>query len=98
MEEKMKNERSKGKQKIPEKSENDDLNGNTLEDDEDYRSNQNQPYPIEYLTTEAAVTQVTTTPLPPIISPEIENDSVSSIEIKSDGTSGHLQPEYDYES
>uniref|UniRef100_A0A182PTW8 Chitin-binding type-2 domain-containing protein n=1 Tax=Anopheles epiroticus TaxID=199890 RepID=A0A182PTW8_9DIPT len=57
MEEKMKQQRAKGAKQgsieapsaVPE---NDEVNGNTLEDN-DERYNQNQPYPIKYATTEA---------------------------------------------
>uniref|UniRef100_A0A182LT20 Chitin-binding type-2 domain-containing protein n=1 Tax=Anopheles culicifacies TaxID=139723 RepID=A0A182LT20_9DIPT len=57
MEEKMKQQRAKGAKQgsieIPNAvPENDEVNGNTLEDN-DERYNQNQPYPIKYVTTEA---------------------------------------------
>ncbi|XP_065077088.1 uncharacterized protein LOC135700489 [Ochlerotatus camptorhynchus] len=54
MEEKMKKQRSKGKAVVkpsPE-NENDELNGNKLEDN-DNRYNQNQPYPVQYVTENA---------------------------------------------
>ncbi|XP_055587741.1 uncharacterized protein LOC129740153 isoform X2 [Uranotaenia lowii] len=51
MEEKMKQQRAKGKAvtKAPVDNENDELNGNKLEDN-DNRYNQNQPHPIQYVT------------------------------------------------
>ncbi|KFB39919.1 AGAP009479-PA-like protein [Anopheles sinensis] len=57
MEEKMKQQRAKGAKQgsiaIPSAvPDNDEVNGNTLEDNDD-RYNQNQPYPIKYVTTEA---------------------------------------------
>ncbi|XP_053675788.1 uncharacterized protein LOC128726032 [Anopheles nili] len=66
MEEKMKQQRAKGAKQgsieIPNAvPENDEVNGNTLEDN-DERYNQNQPYPVKYVTTEAAAEKVPTMP------------------------------------
>uniref|UniRef100_A0A182VUW0 Chitin-binding type-2 domain-containing protein n=1 Tax=Anopheles minimus TaxID=112268 RepID=A0A182VUW0_9DIPT len=62
MEEKMKQQRAKGAKQgsieIPNAvPENDEVNGNTLEDN-DERYNQNQPYPVKYVTTEAVPERV----------------------------------------
>lgn len=52
----MKKQRAKGKPmtKSSSENENDELNGNKLEDN-DERYNQNQPYPIQYVTESSAV-------------------------------------------
>ncbi|XP_052864565.1 uncharacterized protein LOC128271165 [Anopheles cruzii] len=57
MEEKMKQQRAKGAKQSAEplpntEPDNDEVNGNRLEDNDD-RYNQNQPYPVKYVTTEA---------------------------------------------
>uniref|UniRef100_A0A182YMF8 Uncharacterized protein n=1 Tax=Anopheles stephensi TaxID=30069 RepID=A0A182YMF8_ANOST len=69
MEEKMKQQRAKGAKQgsieIPNAvPENDEVNGNTLEDN-DERYNQNQPYPIKYVTTEAVPERASVTPAHP---------------------------------
>ncbi|XP_061514308.1 uncharacterized protein LOC4578026 [Anopheles gambiae] len=69
MEEKMKQQRAKGAKQgsieIPNAvPENDEVNGNTLEDN-DERYNQNQPYPIRYATTEAVPERATATSVRP---------------------------------
>uniref|UniRef100_A0A182QA10 Chitin-binding type-2 domain-containing protein n=1 Tax=Anopheles farauti TaxID=69004 RepID=A0A182QA10_9DIPT len=67
MEEKMKQQRAKGAKQgssieIPNAvPDNDEVNGNTLEDN-DERYNQNQPYPIKYVTTEAVPERSSTMP------------------------------------
>ncbi|XP_052896487.1 uncharacterized protein LOC128303544 [Anopheles moucheti] len=83
MEEKMKQQRAKGAKQgsieIPNAvPENDEVNGNTLEDN-DERYNQNQPYPIKYTTTEAVPERASVTlahPKPVESMPSVPSSSV----------------------
>ncbi|XP_055614975.1 uncharacterized protein LOC129761280 isoform X2 [Toxorhynchites rutilus septentrionalis] len=65
MEEKMKKQKAKGKPMVKSstENENDELNGNKLEDN-DERYNQNQPYPIQYVTEASIGATASTTGLP----------------------------------
>ncbi|XP_058056549.1 uncharacterized protein LOC131207931 [Anopheles bellator] len=67
MEEKMKQQRAKGAKQTEEplpntEPDNDEVNGNRLEDNDD-RYNQNQPYPVKYVTTEAIAERAPVVPV-----------------------------------
>uniref|UniRef100_A0A182NEI3 Chitin-binding type-2 domain-containing protein n=1 Tax=Anopheles dirus TaxID=7168 RepID=A0A182NEI3_9DIPT len=96
MEEKMKQQRAKGAKQgsnveIPNTvPDNDEVNGNTLEDN-DERYNQNQPYPIKYVTTEAAPERSSTmAPRPKPVDP-MPSGPASSVPVTLEDIEAELQ-------
>ncbi|XP_049282428.1 uncharacterized protein LOC125763373 [Anopheles funestus] len=95
MEEKMKQQRAKGAKQgsieIPNVvPENDEVNGNTLEDN-DERYNQNQPYPVKYVTTEAVPEHASVTPARPKTVISMPSAPSSSVPITLEDIDAELQ-------
>uniref|UniRef100_A0A182S9Z6 Chitin-binding type-2 domain-containing protein n=1 Tax=Anopheles maculatus TaxID=74869 RepID=A0A182S9Z6_9DIPT len=95
MEEKMKQQRAKGAKQgsieIPNAvPENDEVNGNTLEDN-DERYNQNQPYPIKYVTTEAVPERASVTPAHPKPIVSMPSAPASAVPITLEDIDAELQ-------